>query len=501
MTGAGMIRRQVVELKVIDGNAVEVQDTISEISRHKVPQALENVFSSVSVEGQHLVIDRVELDLDSIPLDGLEEEFVSRLKRKLLDALADFTEKGTAGITDVRNESAPAKAKDRRKYSSEERAVEILRHFLRTGSMPWWAEHSANPEEAMEDVLGLENSGRFFIKEFEANQSLIRAVCQLNDSQLMRAACLIRPEESENVLRLMQIIMETETSGGLFAAGGLRVPLWSAVFSAIDMRAEGHKGLYDFLNAISGNYARAEAARRIERYIIEKGLVKERFFARALAFLKGTENSDNGFEGHGEVAKMRDNQHAPDGIEATAGVAPSALHDEEKAKHTGTEFFIRNAGVVILWPYLKKFFDALGLLNEKGFKDMASRLRAVHLIEFLTAGNGASAFEDALHLNKILCGVERDMPVPRDFTPASSEIKEADGLLTALISHWEALKNTSVDGLRKSFLLREGILIENEDGYLLRVERKAHDVLLEKLPWGISTIRLSWMTGILRVEW
>jgi len=35
----------------------------------------------------------------------------------------------------------------------------------------------------------------------------------------------------------------------------------------------------------------------------------------------------------------------------------------------------------------------------------------------------------------------------------------------------------------------------------LIVEAKAYDVLLDTLPWRISTIQLSWMTGMLAVQW
>jgi hypothetical protein len=35
----------------------------------------------------------------------------------------------------------------------------------------------------------------------------------------------------------------------------------------------------------------------------------------------------------------------------------------------------------------------------------------------------------------------------------------------------------------------------------LTVERKAQDILLEKLNWNISVIQLKWMTCLLFVDW
>jgi len=73
--------------------------------------------------------------------------------------------------------------------------------------------------------------------------------------------------------------------------------------------------------------------------------------------------------------------------------------------------------------------------------------------------------------------------------------------LIAVINHWEVLKNTSADGLREAFLQRRGKLSRVDGGWLMQVEQRAIDVLLNKLPWGISIIKLPWMNEMLFVEW
>jgi len=44
-------------------------------------------------------------------------------------------------------------------------------------------------------------------------------------------------------------------------------------------------------------------------------------------------------------------------------------------------------------------------------------------------------------------------------------------------------------------------LTEVDNGWLLQVEQKPVDVLVNHLPWGIGTIRLPWMQEILYTEW
>jgi hypothetical protein len=46
-----------------------------------------------------------------------------------------------------------------------------------------------------------------------------------------------------------------------------------------------------------------------------------------------------------------------------------------------------------------------------------------------------------------------------------------------------------------------GKLVLSEKGYVLHVERLAQDVLLAKLPWGFSTIKLPWMDRMMHVTW
>ena len=71
-----------------------------------------------------------------------------------------------------------------------------------------------------------------------------------------------------------------------------------------------------------------------------------------------------------------------------------------------------------------------------------------------------------------------------------------------MIQHWTALRSTSPDALRGTFLARPGKLSRRPDGdWLLQVEPLSYDILLDQLPWGISMIQLPWMPQMLRVEW
>jgi len=160
---------------------------------------------------------------------------------------------------------------------------------------------------------------------------------------------------------------------------------------------------------------------------------------------------------------------------------------------------VDNAGLVLLHPFLKTFFAAVGLIEGKGFRDFEARCRAVCLLQWLVHDDGAED-EHRMPLSKVLCGVPLEEVVPRLGGPSEAERAEGESLLQHVVSQWAVLKNTSTRGLREAFLQRKGLLRREERGWVLRMEARPYDMLLEKLPWGISHIRLSWMTGLLRVE-
>ena len=156
--------------------------------------------------------------------------------------------------------------------------------------------------------------------------------------------------------------------------------------------------------------------------------------------------------------------------------------------------------MVLLWPHLKTFFASLGLIHEGVFKNEESRERALLILQVVCTGE-AKTPEYQLPLNKILCGWPLEQPVRRGIRVRESEKQEIETLLQTTISQWPALGKTSIDGFRSSFLQRRGNLIRQEKNWLLQIEHKAFDMLLDYLPWSVAMIKLSWMDKLLVVEW
>ena len=180
------------------------------------------------------------------------------------------------------------------------------------------------------------------------------------------------------------------------------------------------------------------------------------------------------------------------------------IHRHRKRKNnTNPEterFEVDNAGLVHIAPFLPIFFDALGLLKEKTFITPQASERAALILQFIATGKSEMP-EYHLILNKILCGIDLDEPLPLHLDLSDHEIGEINNLLDSVIEHWSALKGTSVRGLRDTFINRDGILTPQQNGWKLFVERITPDVLIDRLPWSISIIKLPWTNEIIHTEW
>ena len=164
------------------------------------------------------------------------------------------------------------------------------------------------------------------------------------------------------------------------------------------------------------------------------------------------------------------------------------------------DIYIANAGMVLLAPYLPRLFERLGFTDRGEFKTRLTAERAVHCLQFLVNSNLNSP-EYQLVLNKLLCGVKPGLPICRGIELSADERLQIEGLLKAVTQHWKALENTSIDGLRESFLRRNGRLQLKDDSWQLAVETRTFDMLLEQVPWSFNTIKFAWMDRVIYVEW
>ena len=174
--------------------------------------------------------------------------------------------------------------------------------------------------------------------------------------------------------------------------------------------------------------------------------------------------------------------------------------EKDKEEKDDTALYIGNAGLVLFHPFFTTYFERVGLLENNEFKSVAARHRAVLLLQYFAEGLTLYNEFD-LVLNKILCDVPLAEAIPTEFIPTAIEINTTEELFEVFINRWPKMKNTSVEGIRSSFIMRNGLLKKNETEWVLRVEQRGYDILLQTLPWAFGFIKTPIMNKPIMVEW
>jgi hypothetical protein len=170
----------------------------------------------------------------------------------------------------------------------------------------------------------------------------------------------------------------------------------------------------------------------------------------------------------------------------------------ETAIHDKDAIYISNAGLVLVAAFIPSYFEKTGISAENKIMD---NTMAVCIVNYLSTGS-VKMEEYELVLPKILCGLSPQVPIAtKSFHISNSIKKETEDMLNSMIEHWNILQNTSIIGLRESFLKRDGKLIYNGIEWKLIVEQKSYDLLLDHLPWNFSMIQLPWMNQVLKTQW
>lgn len=176
------------------------------------------------------------------------------------------------------------------------------------------------------------------------------------------------------------------------------------------------------------------------------------------------------------------------------------MTDHLTKSSTKNSLFIENAGMVILWPFFTFLFEKLELLKGNSFVSQDAAIRASYILQYLVTGH-QNFNEQGMAFNKFLCNLPHNTLLPPITALTEPEKELCHELLINAISRWEIIHNTSIEGLRESFLLRFGKLEWHDEHLTLHVEKKSFDILIDKLPWSISVIRLGWMKDPIDVYW
>ncbi|MFW0717712.1 contractile injection system tape measure protein [Pedobacter sp. N23S346] len=161
---------------------------------------------------------------------------------------------------------------------------------------------------------------------------------------------------------------------------------------------------------------------------------------------------------------------------------------------------VKNAGLVLINHNIPLLFERLNLIDDNKVFLPEKQAAAIHYLQFLATGQ-LETDEPDLALNKVLCGIPLRKSITNQTVISHAEIELMTQLLQAVIGYWTAIGSSSIDGFRGNWLIRDGLLSEQDDRWELLIERRVYDILINQSPFSFSVIKYPWMIKPLYVQW
>lgn len=202
-------------------------------------------------------------------------------------------------------------------------------------------------------------------------------------------------------------------------------------------------------------------------------------------------------------AMMREHPHV-DARQIASSVYQRLKDMDAPVKKTVAEVNLQNdvcdSGIVLLAAYIPMLLGRFKLVAGSVFTSDDARLKALALLRYAVFGEYRIPPKFGL-LSNFLCGFDRNF-APEKMPELTDEEKAiVDSLLDAVVKNWGAIGSTSANGLRTSFLIRQGKVSEEDGALQLNVAGSAFDMLLDKLPWGYAMVKLPWQKQKIEVKW
>lgn len=474
------IRKQTLLLTVHNKDTVFTwQHQVTALYWKKIIPALEKLFDSYSSEDMVMYIDRLEIDLGKIKAADLDNDhYITLLLEKLTTALAALQVKETPRKT------------------LPEHSFDQWCYYMEHGALPW---NAARP------------GGQWYQQVLQTLATSHTAITQLRRQAMNNRDYLLRillQHTPEFITRLLAVITARKQNNW--------APLIQQLYDAcrllqltgnapLNRRVFEQSCWYTLLREVIKDPAVSE------QVLTGSLLVQQPVFITQIQQLLKICRNNNwnellsaavSFNAQQLTLLQKEKPAAPFDDDALPAQETDTPEEEAPDAPAGAHtFYVVNAGIILLHHWLPPLFTQLEWTTDgKKFVNAACRKKAIMLLHYIATGE-TEAEEFELMLPKLLCGWPLKKPLDTKLAPTDVAIEEAEGLIENAISYWKALKNISADGLREGFLQRPGRLITGTDKHQLQMEADTIDILLDRLPWNISIIKLKWMKIPLHVQW
>ncbi|MEO9531958.1 MAG: contractile injection system tape measure protein [Crocinitomicaceae bacterium] len=374
---------------------------------------------------------------------------------------------------------------------SDENITLICQHILEYGALPLWFEKN----QSFSAVNGIQQ----FLERF--GSSLLFEIKQMKSSDLIQS----KISQAVSFSNLLEIIVRIKPSRSHFfdQLNRLHVILKQLSISSFLLSKINNKMYQDLLGSLKTDDWEVFNPERFWKDLIWKMI--------AVSGLKETELLEIFTESRLKIspafrisldrllrANVKQQLISDNVIENVLEDLNEAVWEEPELEKEGLH--VKNAGLVLLNNYVQMLFERSGLIDDNGFKNIICQHSAVYYLQFACIMNIGSD-EGVLALNKVMSGIHPSEVILPLEKISEEHIELIEGMLTAMASYWTEIGETSPIGFRGNWLVRDGVLVEQEDRWELTVEKRPYDILLNQAPFSFSIIRYPWMKKPLHVNW
>jgi hypothetical protein len=500
------IRKQTVQFQY-NGNAdgFALQKEVSDWCNFTLIPEIEQQLDLLDLGDNFITIDKLEIEATANKNDWqqkIRDELISSLKQKLIDYKPKFTEEA------------------RRKSVTKARKLdELILYYFENGYLPWWGKalFADDFETILQNWIRDEMSSvrtdyiREQLGQISSKNVIERIINQVPQKLYFHFLKNIYRESSENLSQFESFFEKVIVN---HISPGKEKLIRKSFYSQLLKMAIKNRGIIDSYSLVQFVYKELKAIHVSQKILtppvaIEKTDNPVTMIWHELLINETEKQKITPEEEISMLSRQLQEEIAAEELTRKKQLRYNKLIDRlinpDLAKKDKDEsiielqegIYIENAGAVIFAAFLPALFKQLEL--EKNGAIQNPDLAAL-IVQHCVTGNTKIA-EYELVLPKILCGIDIELPVKTNIRITSTQMKEADEMLLSLIEYWSVLKNTSIDGLRESFFRRSGKLGMVNNEWVLQVEQKPFDMLLQQLPWSISMIKLPWMENLLKTEW
>ncbi|MFD1817546.1 hypothetical protein SAMN04515674_101603 [Pseudarcicella hirudinis] len=484
------IQKQIIEMELPDGaDVLNWQEKIVAICNDSLASQMSRLFDEISPETQ-MSMDRIYLDLGIIDGDDFEEKLLKMVESQLSAFLKkeysiQNKRKNPSQKTFLQKSFPQNGSADFSKFGS-------FLFFLENGTVGWWT-----------------SSG--FLSEVENHWAEVLSpdLSERKQQIMLLKKVLIKPIPMTRIINQFSVDFLWKVINDLIENAGVKIEALQkavAIFEESLGQVLKKSTVFDIktevLNQIIESVLLDKSLIVSDLYgIFSESILKKRLLSQteSTTFLEVlAQDFKENFAEKTEGLNTEKYKKAALGFEEKAGDYKVGKSEEIESRKTSQskEIYIENAGLVILYPFLKEYLKACEVADDEKILKVNE---AVHLLQYLVTSQLETS-ENELVLNKILCGLPLDFPVKKAFGITPEQQQHGENLLDAVIRYWTVMKNTSREGLQLSFLRRNGKLSRQPDGWLLQIEQAPYDMLLEELPWGYSVVSLPYMKEMIFVE-